>query len=235
MHTELLIILFALSANLYCMDINQELISAVKSNSLEKVKELISAGANINAKYNLDSTLLHWAVARNFKDIVELLVKNGANINAQESEGRTPLLWATYNGNKDILELLISHGADINAKDKYEFTPLHKAAYDGNKELAKLLLDNKANILASQNMRAIASATAGATPDMVNDIDEDGFTSLHHAVAEGHKEIIELLLEHGINKNGKDNAGRTAVVIAEQLAYLDIKETIDNYVAVVKR
>jgi len=46
-------------------------------------------------------------------------------------------------------------------------------------------------------------------PDLVFSKDEDGFTPLHLAAANGHKEIVEFLLTTKADVNARDNAGST--------------------------
>lgn len=46
-------------------------------------------------------------------------------------------------------------------------------------------------------------------PDLVFSKDEDGFTPLHLAAANGHKEIVEFLLTTKADVNSRDNAGST--------------------------
>ena len=44
----------------------------------------------------------------------------------------------------------------------------------------------------------------------MNTKDSNGGTPLNRATAEGHKEIVELLIAKGANVNAKDNDGRTS-------------------------
>ena len=53
---------------------------------------------------------------------------------------------------------------------------------------------------------------AGADVNAKND---GGFTPLHAAALNGHKEIAELLIEKGANLNAKDRRGRTPLDQAE--------------------
>ncbi|EAY20292.1 hypothetical protein TVAG_192680 [Trichomonas vaginalis G3] len=45
----------------------------------------------------------------------------------------------------------------------------------------------------------------------INEKDKDGYTSLHIAVLNNYKEIVELLISHGANINETDNMGKTAL------------------------
>ena len=47
------------------------------------------------------------------------------------------------------------------------------------------------------------------SPDLVSSKDEDGFTSLHLAAANGYKEMADFLLANGADVNAKDNSQST--------------------------
>ena len=144
---------------------------------IEAVKELLAAGADVNAGNSFGSTPLHAAALNGHKEIVELLTANGASVNAKKSNGRTPLDIAADEGYKEIAELLIAAGADVNLKDKSGHTPLHSAAGRGHKEIAELLIAKGADVNAKRD---------GETPlDWADD------------------EIADLLRKHGA-KTGEE-------------------------------
>ena len=58
----------------------------------------------------------------------------------------------------------------------------------------------------------------------VNAKREDGVTPLYWAALEGHKEIVELLIENGANVNAKDDGGRTPLDFAEEVSENDSPE-----------
>ena len=49
----------------------------------------------------------------------------------------------------------------------------------------------------------------------VNAKDENGWTALHYAAVNGHKEIAELLIDNGAEVNAKDNSGYTPLYFAD--------------------
>ncbi len=106
---------------------------------IKVAKLLISAGADVNAKYH-NRTPLYIAVIKSWKEMAELLISAGADVNSRNEDLQsTPLHIAAEDGNKDIVELLITKGADINAKDKDGKTPLKLALENGRKVIVDLL------------------------------------------------------------------------------------------------
>jgi ankyrin repeat protein len=106
--------------------------------------------------------------------VAEVLLANKANVNAKAWDGSTPLRWAAFYSRKDVAELLLAKGADVNVKDIGGDTPLHHAA--SRKDMVELLLANKADVNAKDN---------------------SGLTPLRWTEILGHKDIVELLRQHG--------------------------------------
>ena len=155
-------------------------IDAAVENNLEAVKQLLAAGADVDAKvggFIRGWTPLHFAARDGYKEIVELLIAEGANVNANNQYGYTPLHLATT---KEVAALLISNGADVNAKIDEGWTSLHSAVANGHKEVVEVLIAKGAD---------------------VNAKDDDGDTPLLYAYS--HWEIANLLRKHGA-KTGEE-------------------------------
>ncbi|WP_253302358.1 ankyrin repeat domain-containing protein [Wolbachia endosymbiont of Psylliodes chrysocephala] len=176
-------------------DINAELLEAVKKGEFDKVKSLISEGADVDATDNSKNTALHLAAQEGYKEVIEALLDKGANVNAKDKDGKTPrnlttneaiqtllqntakLLEAAKNSDIDEVRRLISEGASVNATDQDGKTPLHWAARNGKKEVVEALL--KVNGI------------------NVNAYDKDNNTPLHLAVPNGYEGVVEILLNKG--------------------------------------
>jgi len=64
--------------------------------ALDRVTQLVEAGADVNQPDSETVTLLHWAAINNRKDIVKYLIAKGAVVDAIGGElASTPLHWAT--------------------------------------------------------------------------------------------------------------------------------------------
>lgn len=71
-------------------------ISFLQYGALDRVTELVEAGADVNQPDSETVTLLHWAAINNRKDIVKYLIAKGAVVDAIGGElNSTPLHWAT--------------------------------------------------------------------------------------------------------------------------------------------
>lgn len=170
----LVMLLMALSFKIYgCA----ELFNAIKRNDIEKVKELILAGFDVNTKDFYWGTIpLHHAVCANANiEIVKFLLDNGAEVNAQNKYKSTPLHWAASFSNKYIVKLLLDNGATIDIKDNNGHTPLHRAILENNKAVIELLIKSKSNV---------------NTNSSINE------TPLHQAVRNNDIGIIKLLIDN---------------------------------------
>lgn len=139
-------------------DVDDELIDASISGDLEKVKECLENGADVNTYSNIDWTPLLCATHFNHLEITKYLIEKGADVNPKDTDtlqlGLTPLLSATTNEikndevKKEIIKLLIDNGADVNAKDRNGYTPLINAciAIKDNFEVVKSLIEKGADV-----------------------------------------------------------------------------------------
>ncbi|BAO99459.1 ankyrin repeat domain-containing protein [Wolbachia endosymbiont of Cimex lectularius] len=73
-------------------NLNTELLNAAKNGDIEKVKSLISEGADVNVVDKNGDTPLIWAATNGHKETVETLLKvKGIDVNVKGQYGYTPL------------------------------------------------------------------------------------------------------------------------------------------------
>lgn len=82
----------------------------------EKLKNLISKGANVNAKNKKGTTVLMLYSASSSFDNIKILLDNGADINAANSQGGTALMGACQKNTKEVITLLLQRGAHQDAR-----------------------------------------------------------------------------------------------------------------------
>jgi ankyrin repeat protein len=120
--------------------VDTELVTAVSEGDREKVQELLSAGASVEARDDsVSGTCLIWACMRGHQPIIELLLESGADVNAKDKDGRTPLMWAANQGDPDAVDKLLKRGVDVNAADNDGITAILAASIQGHGPIVELL------------------------------------------------------------------------------------------------
>jgi len=109
--------------------------------NIEKVKEKIEAGDDVNATNKFGETPLTIVSATNKIDVVKILIEAGADLNIRDNSKYAALHAAVNHNNYIISKMLIEAGADVNIQDNDDDTPLFYAAYKTNIMLIKLLTD----------------------------------------------------------------------------------------------
>ena len=101
------------------------LTNAALVGDLDRVRELLAQGHNINERDECNATPLHLAVANGDIELVCYLVEQGADLDAKAGGEYTPLFYSFLRSRFEIFEILLSHGADASARDEYGHTVLH--------------------------------------------------------------------------------------------------------------
>lgn len=235
--------------------VSDNLFDAAKAGDATRVKALIAAGADVNAKDdNGETSALDWAARKNHVEVMKVLLAHGANVRARDFNGFTPLHHAVAWGGKDSVELLLAHGADVNdSKNGAVETPLHYAVGPGHEDIIALLLDHGADINAkdwnqdtplhlaaklsemmgpsglSDNSDVKLAAFLLAHGADINARDKWNNTPLHLAARDGRNGVVELLLAHGADVNAKNSSGDTPLKGAQKMRHDDIVELLREH------
>ena len=131
----------------------EDLLAIAGNAGPEKVRQLIQAGADVNAKNKDGWTPLMIAAALNSNpEVLKVLLEAGADVNAQKEDGVTPLMVAAIKNTPEVLKVLIEAGADVNAKDTDGLTPLMLAAqHNPNPKALTALLEAGADAKTKNN------------------------------------------------------------------------------------
>ena len=190
------------------IDPTKELWKAVEIEDVALAKEALKKGANVNAKKEDGTTLLHQAVSDGL-DMVTVLLEHKANVNAKGPHGHTPLHIAISHGRENIktkmIELLLGNRADLHAKDADGDTALHILIQFA--VFYEIELVNERNIF---EMLLMNGADANAK-------NNSGDTPLHLAAkAAKLLEFVELLLKYKADVALRNNKNQTALDIVNK-------------------
>jgi ankyrin repeat protein len=209
------------------------LFAAVKAGDLAAVRQLLDAGADVNAKepdsiFGSGDTVLMVSVYSGTKtsiDVVQALLDAGADVNGADSGGTTALMKAAIIGDVHLARLLLEAGADVNAKNGSGNTALTLAATRDVTTLLQVLLDAGADINAQNDSGASAlmyTAFPGTLDAVqlllaagadVNLRTSDGETALMRAAWGARVDTISALLTVGAEIDAQDDKGQTALMV----------------------
>ncbi len=151
---------------------------------------------NIDERDSEGRTALMYGSARGRTDIAMKLIMNGADIDAQDNEGNTALKLSCKNNQIKTAEFLVQDcGAKIDG-DIEGMPILSWAARNGHSKLAKYLLERKELDVDVQ--------------------DQNGFTPLMYASVNGHKQVVEDLVNAGAEVGKLDSGGYAALTYAKE-------------------
>ncbi len=166
---------------------------AAKFNDVKEVKSLLSQGINPNTVDSNGNPMLVLAVRdRSYAVIEVLLSAKGMDVDLSDKNGETPLMMASINGDLPLVQtLVLKNRAQL---DHISWTPLHYACAKGHLNVAQFLLANGA---------------------IVDSLSLGGTTPLMMAVQSGNEYLVKLLLDKGSNLQLRNEAGFSAIDIAD--------------------
>ena len=170
------------------------------------VGDLLQASTDVNARQVDGMTALHWAAYYDDTALVGRLVEAGADVHAANRYGVTPLSLAAENANAEMVERLLGAGADPNTTLPGGETVLMTAARTGRVGAVRALLAAGANLVAQEPVR--------------------GQTALMWAVAEGHADVVETLVEVGADFRTPLASGFTPFLFAVREGHLGVVQTL---------
>jgi ankyrin repeat protein len=154
------------------------------------------------------------AVKAGDSQTVRKLLKSGADVNARSGDGSTPLLWAVHSSNVEIARALIAAKAAVDTANDYGVTPLLDASRTGDAAMVDLLLKSGANPSLAHpegETPLMAASRSGSVPAVrlllargveVNTVESfQKTTALMWAAAEGHLDVVDVLIEAGADPN----------------------------------
>ena len=117
-----------------CFGARTPLQVAIESSSLETLRKLLNAGAQVNALSASGRTTLHFALrhihSRKGREMLDLILRHKPDVNVADEDGITPADMAIDYGEEADLAALLTRGADPNARIRGQ-TRLHRLAQGG--------------------------------------------------------------------------------------------------------
>ena len=217
------------------------LMYASASGFVDVMKVLIEKGkANLDVKHTNGGTALLEAATGGQFEAMKILIENGAEVNFTDDDGVTPLMAIASQGNIEAQTLLLdSLKTKLSDKELLEHINMLSfsggssvmfAAAGGHVECAKQLMELGADV------KAIAKAQPGYPEKLAKMIEEgtvqedephvDGVTALHVAAQGGHLDMVNLLIESGVDIAHLDDAGRSSLVMAVKGNYGEVAKVL---------
>lgn len=227
-------------------DLELELINAVLSRDPERVKLVIAAGADVNARDTSGFSALDTAARNRAPSMIEILVAAGADPNTADQDGFFPLLHAINRNHVPSIAMLAKTGANLEKTTKEGISPLSWAIGDGKFFAAQALIEAGADVNARSGYEEVTPLMVAATQlpaktrsgnlvqgpqpvDLarmmidkgadVNLTSKDGVTALMIAAGHNNAALVGLLAGAGADVNAKSAQGQTALDIATSAGF----------------
>ena len=160
-----------------------ELWEACSEGDLERVRQLIQEGQDVNRGYRYGITPLMYAANNGHDQVVQELIRAGADVNGKKNSKRTALYLASRWGHSSVVKTLAEAGANLNVQDVWGVTPLMDAVELGHGNVVVEL------IRAGADVSVVSSREWGSVAA--------GSTALHFAANQNTIECGILLVEAG--------------------------------------
>lgn len=131
-----------------------------------------------------------------------IAIANTFDLDRKDSNGETLLWKAVQRGLVDVVKTLLSNGASINISDNDGWAPLHIAVQNHDLDMVELLLKYNPEVNA-QNKYG-------------NNVI---WTAVYYA--NGHEDIISLLIDAGADPYQENKFGISAIKLAQTIANYD--------------
>lgn len=226
------------------------------ANTKEMTELLIKRGADIIAWSKEDAlhskeeklTPFHVACKNGKEEVLVTLLEYNIDINIQTTEGKTGLDLACKQKLAKIAIILLKKGAIFN-NDSALWRPLFAAVEQNDIQSVKDLLAIGVSItsIGESNTQVLHVARGkemvnfliqcGANKDALCQHKNyyiphgnDEYMPIHKAIESGKSDVVEALLENGVNINSKTKSGKSVIeIILERGSFYQFQEIIKNY------
>jgi len=219
------------------------------SGRTELVKTLLDNGADYTRLDIHNRLPLHYACQWGHVDILKLLITKvdeqgrQAYVDQIDSDNYNALTYSIVAQNIEAVKVLLGQGASLNPKSESVPIPLNLACQKGSDTIVEqLLLNTQVDFIADaeglypQHLLAGSKHNSSILRKMMemgvnmNEIDLlYGWTPLIHAANAGNLEMIDALLNHGVNIDIVDQKGNLAIYYAAWNGHADCLNRLAQY------
>jgi ankyrin repeat protein len=168
-------------------DLDRRLIAAAFANDVDRARDLIRQGADVNAKDDTQQSAYLIAASEVGDDprLLELTLANGAKVDDKDRFDGTGLIRAAERGHARIVGRLLETDIDRDHVNRVGWTALLEAIVLGHG--------------GPRHVRTVQALVDGGVD--VNAPDSDGVTPLAHAEERGQREIAGILRAAGARRS----------------------------------
>lgn len=209
-------------------------LNKIRTNSekeiIEELKQMkdFRRKKKINVKDENGSTPLITAVEMGKSELVEYLLESGAEVNAKDNNEKTALFYALQSNNENLAKVLINNGSGIeilNQNNIFErFDPMicGRLIVYGTK-INNEVIDLKNLVLSGQSYKTELDNLVKIVNIKNFKLMDDLFIEL---IERGNLEIVEQLINAGINVNAEDTVQEKALIVALENGYTEIAKLL---------
>lgn len=210
---------------------------AVMSEESSCVKMLLEHGAHVNHHDHDKWTALHLAAKFDLVEIAEILLNAGAGLHSLDIDDMSPLMVAAHYGSSTMADFLLRRGAQIGFYDTYGQTTFDFAVRKASSfspvfwRTCSLLPESSDGVSMEELVKAmfqinpiefgILLDSIGSKPQVLTH-----GSLLHISVVCGSLEMVQKLLDWGIDPNFSLPNGRTALHIAATFDKVEISKCL---------
>jgi len=228
-------------------DLDQRLRDAAWANDLSAALDLITQGADVNAKDDTQQSAYLVATSEGYLDLLNLTLAHGADVASKDSFNGTGLIRAGERGHAGVVGRLIRAGVEVDHVNRLGWTALHEAIILGKgtptyDDTVRVLVAGGADVrLPSRrdgvapldharskgNARQVATLDKALRQDAAGPVDQaEADRRLLVAAAAGDADSVALALRAGADQETTDDRRRTPLLLAVTNDRVDVARVL---------
>jgi ankyrin repeat protein len=228
-------------------DLDQRLRDAAWANDLSTALDLITQGADVNAKDDTQQSAYLVATSEGYLDLLNLTLAHGADVASRDSFNGTGLIRAGERGHTGVVGRLIRAGVEVDHVNRLGWTALHEAIILGKgtptyDDTVRVLVAGGADVRLSSRRdgvapldyarskgyaRQVASLDKALRQDAAGPVDQaEADRRLLVAAAAGDADGVALALRAGADQETTDDRRRTPLLLAVTNDRVDVARVL---------